>query len=128
MLDGIATLFSRRIGELTAEKRHVQVLGIPWRLSETQEFSWRRHFTVAGKTIFNVVACFNDFEADFATFLDKASDVPRFAKLCEHFTGFHVQYLKSSGALGTYYPDFVVVQSTKPGARTPWPLRSSKRR
>jgi hypothetical protein len=30
--------------------------------------------------------------------------------LCEHFTGFHVQYLKASGALGTYYPDFVVVQ------------------
>ena len=25
-------------------------------------------------------------------------------------TSFHVQYLKSSGALGTYYPDFVVVQ------------------
>jgi len=110
LMDGIAALFSRRIGELTAEKRHVKVLGDPWRLSETQEFSWRRHFTVANKTIFNVVACFNAFEAEFAQFADKAPDVIRFAKLCEHFTGFHVQYLKSSGALGTYYPDFVLVQ------------------
>jgi len=110
LMDGIASLFSRRIGELTAEKRNVRVLGDPWRLSETQEFSWRRHFTTADKTIFNVVACYNAFEADFAHFLDKAPDVVRFAKLCEHFTGFHVQYLKSSGALGTYYPDFVLVQ------------------
>ena len=110
LMDGIASLFSRRIGELTAEKRNIKVLDDPWRLSETQEFSWRRHFTIADKTIFNVVACYNAFEADFAHFLDEAWDVIRFAKLCEHFTGFHVQYLKSSGALGTYYPDFVLVQ------------------
>lgn len=110
LMDGIASLFSRRIGELTAEKRNVKVLGEPWKLSATQEFSWRRHFTVADKTVFNVVACYNAFEADFAHFADKASDVVKFAKLCEHFTGFHVQYLKSSGALGTYYPDFVLVQ------------------
>jgi type III restriction enzyme len=110
LMDGIASLFSRRIGELTAEKRNVKVVGDPWMLSKTQEFSWRRHFTVADNTIFNVVACYNNFEADFAQFIDKAPDVVRFAKLCEHFTGFHVQYLKSSGALGTYYPDFVLVQ------------------
>jgi hypothetical protein len=110
LMDGIASLFSRRIGELTAEKRDVKVSGDPWKLSEMEEFSWRREFTEATKTIFSVVACYNVFEADFAHFLDKAPDILRFAKLCEHFTGFHVQYLKSSGALGTYYPDFVVVQ------------------
>jgi type III restriction enzyme len=110
LMDGIASLFSRRIGALTAEKRDVKVVGDPWRLSETREFSWRRHFTVADRTIFNVVACYNAFEAAFAHCVDTASDVVKFAKLCEHFTGFHVQYLKSSGALGTYYPDFVLVQ------------------
>jgi type III restriction enzyme len=110
LMDGVAALFSRRIGELTAEKREVKTTGAPWQLAETEEFSWRRHFTVADKTVFNVVACYNEFEAEFARFLDHAPDVERFAKLCEHFTGFHVQYLKSSGALGTYYPDFVVVQ------------------
>jgi type III restriction enzyme len=110
LIDGIAALFARRIGELTAEKRAVKVVGDPWRMAETSEFSWRRHFTIADKTIFNVVACYNAFEADFARFLDQAPDVVKFSKLCEHFTGFHVQYLKSSGALGTYYPDFALVQ------------------
>lgn len=115
LLDGIASLFSRKIGELTAEKRAVKIAGQPYRLSETVEFSWRRHSADAQKTIFNVVACYNNFEADFARFLDRAKDVGRFAKLCEWFTGFHVQYLKSSGALGTYYPDFVVVQTAEAG-------------
>ncbi|MDA8408866.1 MAG: DEAD/DEAH box helicase family protein [Treponema sp.] len=119
LMDGIAALFSRRIGELTAERRDVKLSGEPWRLSEMEEFSWRREFTEADKTIFNVVACYNAFEADFARFLDKAPDVLRFAKLCEHFTGFHVQYLKSSGALGTYYPDFVVVRE-KRGREERW--------
>jgi type III restriction enzyme len=119
LMDGIASLFSRRIGELTAEKRAVKVAGDPWRLGGTDEFLWRRHFTVADKTVFNVVACFNAFEADFAHFLDKAPDVVKFAKLCEHFTGFHIQYLKTGGALGTYYPDFAVVQQKDDG-RVNW--------
>lgn len=56
-----------------------------------------------------------NFEARFAQFLDRATDIERFAELAEWFTGFHVQYLKSSGAVGTYYPDFVVVQTTADG-------------
>lgn len=112
LLEAIATLFSRRIGELTTEHRSLEVVGSPYRLSETPEFTWRRHFTTADKTIFNVVACYNNYEARFAEFLDRTEDVDRFAELAEWFTGFHVQYLKSSGAVGTYYPDFVVVQTT----------------
>lgn len=115
LLDSIAGLFGRRIGELTTENRDVQVVGEPYRLSETPEFTWRRHWVGAEKTIFNVVACYNQFEARFAHFLDGAKDVDRFAELAEWFTGFHVQYLKRSGAVGTYYPDFVVVQTTNEG-------------
>ena len=115
LLEAIATLFSRRIGELTTEQRSLEVVGTPYRLSETPEFTWRRHFTSADKTIFNVVACYNNYEARFARFLDRAEDVDRFAELAEWFTGFHVQYLKSSGAVGTYYPDFVVVQKVNRG-------------
>ena len=111
LVEAIATLFSRRIGELTTEQRSLEIVGTPYRLSETPEFTWRRHITTAEKTIFNVVACYNNYEARFAKFLDRAEDVDRFAELAEWFTGFHVQYLKSSGAVGTYYPDFVVVQT-----------------
>lgn len=119
LLDTIASLFSRRIGELTAERRDIRVENDPLRLSETPEFSWRRHYCEAEKTIFNIVACHSKFEADFAQFLAEAKDVERFAKLCEQFTGFFIQYVKSNGALGAYYPDFVVVQDGS-GGRCYW--------
>lgn len=115
LLESIARVFARRIGELTTEQKSVEVVGEPYRLSDTPEFTWRRQSVVADRTIFNVVACYNNFEARFAQFVDRANDVDRFAELAEWFTGFHVQYLKSSGAVGTYYPDFVVVQTTADG-------------
>jgi len=60
----------------------------------------------------------NDFERSFAEFLDKAGDVLRFASLGtteqgESGTQFRVDYLKPSGAIGFYHPDWVVVQSAK---------------
>jgi type III restriction enzyme len=66
------------------------------------------------------VATYNDFERCFAKFLDKAEDVLRFASLGtteqgESGTQFRVDYLKPSGAIGFYHPDWVVVQRTKPG-------------
>ena len=73
LLDAIASLFSRRIGELTAEKREVRVGGEPWRLSETAEFSWRRHFCEADRTIFNVVACFNNGDVPLRVELEAAA-------------------------------------------------------
>jgi type III restriction enzyme len=70
---------------------------------------------VANRTIFNYVATYNDFERRFAQFLDRASDVVRFASLGtteqgESGTQFRVDYLKPSGAIGFYHPDWVVVQ------------------
>ncbi|MBI2889379.1 MAG: hypothetical protein HYY13_01195 [Nitrospirae bacterium] len=71
----------------------------------------------AQKTIFNYVATYNDFERRFAQFLDKATDVLRFASLGtteqgESGTQFRVDYLKPSGAIDFYHPDWVVVQKT----------------
>ena len=70
--------------------------------------------------MFNYVATYNDFERRFAQFLDKANDVVRFASLGtteqgEAGTQFRVDYLKPSGAIGFYYPDWVVVQKTDTG-------------
>ena len=42
--------------------------------------------------------------------MDKQADVVAFAALAETFTRFNVSYLKPSGALGLYYPDWVVKQ------------------
>jgi SOS-response transcriptional repressor LexA len=65
--------------------------------------------------VFNLVATYNVFESGFAEFLDRCSDVTKFSALAEHFTIFTVEYLKLSGALGHYYPDWVVVQKATAG-------------
>lgn len=115
LLDAIANLFSRQIGVLTTEAQPVKLVGEPYLLSDTAKFLWRRMVVPANRTIFNRVACYNDFEARFAEFLDGCEDIDRFAALAEWFTEFHVQYLSKAGAIRLYYPDFVAVQTTKDG-------------
>ena len=115
--EGIAKYLARKISELTIERRSIEFANANFRLSETKPFSWRRNLPplVANKTIFNYVATYNDFERRFAQFLDQAPDVLRFASLGtteqgESGTQFRVDYLKPSGAVGFYHPDWVVVQ------------------
>ena len=120
--EGIAKYLARKISELTIERRALEFDKADFRLSETKPFSWRRNLPPleAKKTVFNYVATYNDFERRFAEFLDKATDVLRFASLGtteqgESGTQFRVDYLKPSGAIGLYHPDWVVVQKTKRG-------------
>ncbi len=121
--EGIAKYLARKIGALTVEHRAIEYDRADFRLSETKPFSWRRNLPPleVRKTVFNYVATYNDFERRFAEFLDKtADDVLRFAALGtteqgESGSHFRVDYLKPSGAIGFYHPDWVVVQKT--GAR-----------
>jgi type III restriction enzyme len=121
--EGIANYLARKIAELTIEQRVIEFANVDFRLSETKPFSWRRNLPplAAVKTVFNYVATFNDFERRFAAFLDKeAKDVIRFASLGtteqgDSGTQFRVDYLKPSGAIGFYHPDWVVVQMTASG-------------
>jgi type III restriction enzyme len=123
MQESIAKYLARKIAELTIERRAVEFDKADFCLSETKPFSWRRNLPPleAKKTVFNYVATYNDFERRFAEFLDRrASDVVRFASLGtteqgESGTQFRVDYLKPSGAIGFYHPDWVVVQTTKDG-------------
>ena len=117
MREGIARYLARRIAELTIERRTVEFDKADFRLSETKPFSWRRNLPplAATKTVFNFVATYNGFERRFAEFLDGAADVMRFAALGTTEQGssgttFRVDYLKASGAIGFYYPDWVAVQ------------------
>src|ERR1022692_4339285 len=50
-------------------------------LSETEAFPFSRPTFEATKTVFNLVAADNDFERDFARFLQDAADVTSFTKL-----------------------------------------------
>ena len=56
------------------------------------------------------MAADNEFERDFAKFLESASDVDRFAKLPSRF-GFTIEYTDSATNLRYYEPDFVAVDT-----------------
>jgi len=117
--EGIARYLARKIGELTAEKRSLEFANANFKLSDTKPFQWRRNLPPlqAQRTVFNYVATYNPFERAFAEFLDKTTDVLRFAALGtteqgDSGTQFRIDYLKPSGAIGFYYPDWIVVQQT----------------
>lgn len=120
--EGIAKYLARKIAELTTERREIEFEKADFRLSRTKPFTWRRNLPPfeAKKTVFNYVATYNSFERRFAEFLDKAPDVRRFASLGTTEQGasgtqFRVDYLKPSGAIGFYHPDWVVVQKGSNG-------------
>lgn len=114
--DAIARYLTRRLSKLAAERKPLEFEREKFCLSETRPFSWRRNLPLfeARKTVFNRVATYNDFEKDFARFLDRAPDVLRFAALGATEQGvsgvrFRVDYLKPSGAIGFYHPDWIAV-------------------
>jgi type III restriction enzyme len=54
------------------------------------------------------VPCDNEFEKEFAKFLQSAGDVERFAKLPPQF-GFVIEYADNMSNLRYYEPDFVAI-------------------
>lgn len=122
--DGIAKYLARELAVRLTERNTLEFENASFKLSDTKPFAWRRNLNpsplVCKRTIFNYVATFNSFERRFAEFLDKAADVRRFASLGtteqgESASQLRVDYLKPSGAIGLYYPDWVVVQKTDNG-------------
>ena len=77
------------------------------KLSDTRPFVWSKLVYPANRCIFNYVPCDNNFEVDFAKFLDRAEDVVAFSKIIPKIV-FFVEYKDSKDNLRLYYPDFVV--------------------
>ncbi len=82
----------------------------PLPLSACPPFPWSREVWEGRNCIFNLVACDNSFEREFAKFLDNARDVKAFAKLPQAF-GFCIEYVDTAMNLRHYYPDFVAVDA-----------------
>jgi len=82
------------------------------KLSETEGFPFSRPTLTAQKTIFNLVAADNEFERDFARFLEDCEDVSAFAKLppTSRFP-FSIEYTDNATNLRYYEPDFVAIGS-----------------
>jgi len=108
--DAKAAIFQalvQAIRERTVEPQEVRPTGEALRLSSTPGFEWSRPVYAGAKTVFNLVACDIEFEADFAAFLDGATDVAAYAKN-NLYTHFSLDYQSSQGAVRYYYPDFLV--------------------
>jgi type III restriction enzyme len=71
-----------------------------------------QEFIQSKKTIFNRVVGDSYLELRFAKFLDDASDVEAFIKLMlsVHFS---IPYIRKSGEISYYYPDFAVRTNSK---------------
>ena len=102
----ILKVFVDSLKEITFKKREpirVDVI----KLSTIRPFVWSQQVYAANKCIFNYATCDNNFEVNFAKFLDRANDVKAFVKLVPRMN-FYVEYRDSKGNLRFYYPDFVI--------------------
>lgn len=124
--NAIASVLSRVFGNAVVVRKPIRLQSSPISLAETPTFTWRRKHIVCKKTIFNLVATFNNFESNFAQFLDDSNDIAKFAALAENATNFNIDYLSTRGALRRYYPDFVAIEKTTNGY-TNWIIETKGR-
>ena len=103
--------FAGAIRPLTRREREPILESDPRYLAQTEPFPWSRPTCEASKTVFNLVAADNNFEREFAEYLETAPDVARFAKLPQRLQ-FKIQYIANTGNIRHYYPDFVAVDNS----------------
>jgi type III restriction enzyme len=104
-------VFKKALQALTIAEQVPELLEPARMLSGCQPFPWSRPVWEGQKCIFNLIPCDNDFEREFAKFLDGASDVIAFAKLPRPF-GFSIEYTDTAMNLRNYEPDFVAIDRT----------------
>jgi len=102
--------FAGALRGLVVEELTPSLEGEGRKLSDTLPFPFSRPTFEASKTIFTLVAADNEFERDFARFLEAAPDVTAFAKLPSRF-GFVIEYTDNANNLRYYEPDFVAVDT-----------------
>lgn len=100
--------FEKALREIVIEKKEPKLLLANRFLSSTIPFPTSKKILEAKKTIFNYTPCDNDFEYDFAKFLDKSEDIKTFTKLPEQF-GFCIQYTDTIANIRNYFPDFIAI-------------------
>ena len=103
----VLDVFGKALKEKIIEQLEPVIEGEERKLSATEPFAFSRSVLEARKCVFNLVPCDNDFEYEFAKFLESAKDVLAFAKLPQQF-GFSIEYTDNNANLRYYYPDFVV--------------------
>ncbi len=102
----VRSAFGKALKDLLIEDAEPELLVPDRPLSECEPFPFSRPTYEATKCVFNLVPCDNQFEREFARFLDNVPDVEAFSKLPEQF-GFSIEYTDNAANLRYYYPDFV---------------------
>lgn len=104
-------LFTSALRNKIVEELEPSLLSEPRRLSETLPFPFSNSNALDGyKCILNYAPCSNDFERQFARFLDGAADVTAWCKVPDSFK-FSIEYTDHNANLRYYYPDFVAVDA-----------------
>ena len=99
-------VFSKALRAVSIAEQEPRLLEPDRMLSTTPPFPWSRPVWEGKRCIFNLVPCDNNFEREFAKFLDGAPDVKAFSKLPRTF-GFAIEYTDGAANLRAYFPDFV---------------------
>ncbi len=107
----VLDVFGRALRDKIIEQLEPIIEGEERKLSSMEPFAFSRSVLEARKSVFNLVPCDNDFEYEFAKFLESAKDVIAFSKLPQQF-GFSIEYTDNNANLRYYYPDFVVKTET----------------
>ena len=107
----VLDVFGKALRDKIIEQLEPTIEGEAHKLSSMQPFAFSRKVLEARKCVFNMVPCDNDFEYEFARFLENAKDVEAFSKLPQQF-GFSIEYTDNNANLRYYYPDFVVKAET----------------
>jgi type III restriction enzyme len=105
----VVQTFVKALRAVIVEEHTPQLAGPEMRLSDTKPFPFSRRTFGARKCVFNLVPCDNEFELEFAKFLE-ASEVQSFSKLPMQL-GFAIEYTDATANLRYYDPDFVAVHT-----------------
>jgi len=121
--EAIIDLLAKELGKLSVESKQEVLKTGTFKLSQIEPFVWRRVHLRCKKTVFNFVAVYNNYEKQFAEFLDRSPDIDKFACFSDKF---YIDYLSSRGAIRLYYPDFVAVQDVE-GTKVHWIIETKGR-
>ncbi len=109
----IREIFRKAINELVVRDKGTTQVRDYIKLSKTRPYVVNEQdYIAAKKSVFNKVIGDNNFELEFAAFLENCSDIVSFGKNYQYQdTAFKIEYQTAEGDIRNYYPDFIVKQS-----------------
>src|SRR6266436_4471353 len=97
----VLDVFARALKDRLIEQVEPAIEGEGRLLSRMEPFAFSRPVLSARKCVLNLVPCDNEFEYEFARFLEEAKDVQAFSKLPQQ-CGFSIEYTDNNANLRYY--------------------------